>query len=100
LIGWNDVPEYCGPAQIRSETHPELDGGWFRAFDLKRWEYWASNTDAGWGAWSIESGWSQSWITTVLALRQLNTSLWDITSIGTAPVSATNNDRCFHIFLK
>ncbi len=65
--------------QIRSEKHTELDGGWFRAFDFKRWEYWASNADAGWGAWSIESGWSQSWITAVLALRQLNTSFWDIT---------------------
>ena len=65
--------------QIRSETHPELDGGWYRAFDFRRWEYWASSTDAGWGAWCIEGGWSQSWITSVLALRQMNTSLWDIT---------------------
>ena len=66
--------------QIRSETRPELDGGWFRAFDFKRWEYWASSTDAGWGAWSIESGWTQSWITAILALRQLHASLWDVTS--------------------
>ncbi len=65
--------------QIKSEKHPELDGAWFRAFDFKRWEYWASNGDAGWGAWSVESGWTQSWITSVLALRQLNTSVWDIT---------------------
>ena len=65
--------------QIKSEQHPELDGGWFRAFDYKRWEYWASNADAGWGAWCIESGWSQSWITAVLDLRQLNKSLWDLT---------------------
>ena len=69
--------------QIRSEDHPELGGGWFRAFDFKRWEYWASNTDTGWGAWCIESGWSQSWITTVLALRQMKTCLWDITRSGT-----------------
>lgn len=66
--------------QIRSESHPELDGGWFRAFDFKRWEYWASSTDAGWGAWCIESGWTQSWITSVLALRQMRTSLWDLTA--------------------
>jgi hypothetical protein len=65
--------------QIRSEKHPELDGGWFRAFDFNRWEYWASNGDAGWGAWSIESGWTQSWITAVLGLRQMKTSIWDIT---------------------
>ncbi len=67
-------------AQIRSENHPELDGGWFRAFDLRRWEYWASSTDAGWGAWCIESGWTQSWITAVLALRQMRTSLWEFTA--------------------
>jgi len=72
----NKLAGFLFRTQIRSETHAELDGGWFRAFDLKRWEYWASNTDMGWGAWCIESGWSQSWIsTTVLALRQLNTSI-------------------------
>jgi hypothetical protein len=65
--------------QIRSEKQPELDGGWFRAFDFKRWEYWASNADAGWGAWSVETGWTQSWITSVLSLRQMKTSIWDIT---------------------
>jgi hypothetical protein len=66
--------------QIRSENHPELDGGWFRAFEFRRWEYWASNADVGWGAWCIESGWTQSWITAVLAMRQLRTSLWDLTA--------------------
>jgi hypothetical protein len=79
--------------QIRSEYHPELDGGWFRAFDLKRWEYWASSTDMGWGAWCIESGWSQSWITIVLALRQLNTSLWDITQDSNIEKSFDNIRR-------
>jgi hypothetical protein len=65
--------------QIRSETHPELDGAWFRAFDYNRWEYWASNADLGWGAWSIESGWTCGWINAVLAMRQMNTSLWELT---------------------
>lgn len=65
--------------QIKSEKHPELDGGWFRAFDFNRWEYWASNADAGWGAWCIETGWTQSWITAVLAMRKLKTSLWEYT---------------------
>ena len=65
--------------QIRSEKHPELDGGWFRAFDFNRWEYWASNGDTGWGAWSIETGWTQSWITAVLGLRQMKSSIWDFT---------------------
>ena len=62
------LAEFLCRIQIRSEKHPELDGGWFRAFDFKRWEYWASNGDAGWGAWSIETGWTQSWITAVLGL--------------------------------
>jgi hypothetical protein len=73
------LAQYLCRIQIRSERHPELDGGWFRAFDFNRWEYWASNADAGWGAWSIETGWTQSWITAVLGLRQIKTSLWDYT---------------------
>ena len=64
--------------QVRSEAHPSLDGGWFRAFDFKRWEAWASNSDNGWGAWAIESGWTQGWIVSVLGLRQMKTSLWDV----------------------
>jgi hypothetical protein len=64
--------------QIRSESHPALDGGWFRAFDYQRWEFWASNSDKGWGAWAIESGWTQGWIVSVLGMRQLDTSLWDL----------------------
>ncbi len=66
--------------QVQSQAHPELDGAWFRAFEFKRWEYWASNADAGWGAWSVETGWTQAWITGVLAMRQLDTSLWDTTA--------------------
>ena len=66
--------------QVRSEKHPGLDGGWFRAFDYSQWEYWGSNADSGWGAWSIETGWTQAWIPTVLALRELNENLWDISA--------------------
>lgn len=65
--------------QVRSKDHPELDGAWFRSFDFQRWEYWGSNADAGWGAWCIEAGWTQSWLTAILGLRQMNSSLWDIT---------------------
>jgi len=64
--------------QIRSELHPELDGGWFRCFDYNKWEYWASSADNDWGPWCIETGWTQTWITSTLALRQMKTSLWDI----------------------
>jgi hypothetical protein len=69
--------------QVHSETHPELDGAWFRAFDFKRWEYFGSNADAGWGAWCVESGWTQGWIPTVLDLRRRGVSLWDLTAHST-----------------
>lgn len=79
------LAEFLCRIQIRSEAQPALDGGWFRAFDFKRWEAWASNADAGWGAWAIESGWTQGWIVSVLSLRQMHTSLWDlVTRTGVA----------------
>jgi hypothetical protein len=64
--------------QIRSEAHPELDGAWYRAFDFRNWEYWASNADWEWGPWCTEVGWTQPWIAGTLALRQKKTSLWDL----------------------
>ncbi|MBN2089716.1 hypothetical protein JW964_08880, partial [candidate division KSB1 bacterium] len=66
--------------QVKSTLRPELDGAWFRAFDFNRWEYWASNADAGWGAWCVETGWTQGWITSVLALNELNQNLWELTA--------------------
>lgn len=75
----NRLTDFLCRIQVRSEAHPELDGAWFRAFDFQKWEYWASNGDFGWGAWSIETGWTQAWITSVLAMRQMKISLWDVT---------------------
>ena len=74
------LAEFLCRIQVRSEAHPSVDGGWFRAFDFGRWESWASNADAGWGAWCIESGWTQGWIVSVLAMRQMNVSLWGLTA--------------------
>jgi hypothetical protein len=74
------LARYMCRIQARSKSHPRLDGGWFRAFDMKRWEAWGSNADAGWGAWAIESGWTQGWITSVLAMRSMNTSLWELST--------------------
>ena len=71
------VQASSGPAE-----RPELDGAFFRAFDFEKWEVWASDADVGWGAWSIETGWTQSWISMVLGLRQLDTSLWELTQGG------------------
>ena len=66
--------------QVHSVEHPELNGAWFRAFDYGLWDYWASNADAGWGAWAIETGWTQAWIASTLAMRQMRASLWDLTA--------------------
>jgi hypothetical protein len=64
--------------QVRSEAHPYLDGAWMRSFDFERWEYWGSSSDVGWGAWSVESGWTNTWIAAVLALRQGGWSLFEM----------------------
>jgi len=73
------LAEFLCRIQVRSESHPELDGTWFRAFDFQRWEPWGSDADAGWGAWCTMTGWIHSWVTSVLAMRQMDTSLWDLT---------------------
>jgi hypothetical protein len=64
--------------QLRSEAHPEFDGAWMRSFDDRHWEYWGSSADAGWGAWCIESGWTNTWIACVLAQRIQGTTLYDL----------------------
>lgn len=73
------LAEFLCRIQVRSEVHPELDGAWFRGFDFQRWQYWASDADAGWGAWCAITGWTHPWITSVLMMRQMDTSLWDLT---------------------
>jgi len=72
------LAEFLCRIQISSNIHPYLDGGWYRAFDFDNWDYWASSSDIGWGAWSIESGWTEGWIAGTLGMRLQNTSLWEI----------------------
>lgn len=67
-------------SQTQSQTHPELDSTWYRGFDYKKWDYWASDGDWGWGVWTNEIGWTHSWITATLAFQKMNTSLWDISA--------------------
>lgn len=74
------MAEFLVRAQVRSEAHPELDGAWYRAFDMRRWDYWGSNGDNGWGAWCTETGWTQSRTVAALALRQLDTTIWELTA--------------------
>jgi hypothetical protein len=74
------LADYVVRVQVRSDALPYLDGTWFRAFDYGRWDYWASSADMGWGVWCVESGWGPAWNAVVLALRQRDTSVWDLTA--------------------
>ena len=73
------LAEFLVRIQVDAKSLPEIDGGWLRAFDYQRYEHWGSNADHGWGAWCIESGWTQGWIVSILALREMDTSIWDLT---------------------
>lgn len=64
--------------QAVAPTRPELSGCWLRGFDIDKWEFWGSSADAGWGAWCVESGWTNTWIPAVLTMRQRGTSLLDL----------------------
>ncbi|NLX07501.1 MAG: hypothetical protein GXY33_20355 [Phycisphaerae bacterium] len=64
--------------QVRSTAQPYLSGAWMRAFDYELWEYWGSSADLGWGAWCVETGWTNAWIAAVLAMRQKGESLFDL----------------------
>jgi len=76
----NRLAEYLVRIQVESKQLPYLDGTWFRAFDYKRWDYWSSSGDLGWGAWCAEAGWGPAWTAITLGLRAKQTSLWDLTS--------------------
>ena len=65
--------------QVKSVQHKDLDGAWFRAFDYGIWDYWASNGDAGWGAWSTNTGWIQSWMVSTEVLLERGESFWTLT---------------------
>lgn len=65
--------------QANSTDCRDVDGAWYRAFNYRDWNWWASNSDAGWGNLSTLTGWIQSWITGTLAMMQMNTSYWELT---------------------
>jgi len=75
----DQLADFLCRIQVRSTVHPYLDGAWMRSFDYNLWEYWGSSADIGWGAWSIESGWTNAWIASVFAMRQRNETLFDLT---------------------
>ncbi len=73
------LSDFLTRIQVQSTKHNDLDGAWFRAFDYGRWDYWASNSDAGWGAWCTLTGWIQSWIVTTQIQIEEKESFWDVT---------------------
>ena len=73
------MSDFLTRIQVKSENHPDVDGAWFRAFDYGRWDYWASNADAGWGTWSTLTGWIQTWIVATQILIEQGDSFWDAT---------------------
>ncbi len=79
----NKLSDFLIRIQTTSSEHTDLDGCWFRAFDYENWEYYGSNADRGWGAWGTLTGWTQSFITTTLALKLENTSYWEKTKEST-----------------
>jgi hypothetical protein len=79
----NKLSDFLTRIQVRSEKVKNIDGAWFRAFNYRNWDYWASNADWGWGANCTLTGWIQSWIVTTQALMEMDTSYWDITTSST-----------------
>lgn len=73
------LSDYLTKIQVQSSKHKDLDGAWFRGFDYGKWEYWASNSDAGWGVWCTLTGWIQSWIVATKVQIQQKQSYWDLT---------------------
>ncbi len=72
------MAEFLVRIQADSQSHHYLNGAWLRGFDWKLWDYWGSSADSGWGAWCVETGWTNSWIASILALRQRQQSLFDL----------------------
>lgn len=83
LTAIDKLADFLVRIQSTSTGRADLDGCWFRAFDFEDWEYYGSNADHGWGAWGTLTGWTQSFITTTLALKLENTSYWEKTKKST-----------------
>ena len=71
----NKIADFLCRIQLKSKAQPYLEGCWMHGFDFDLWEYFASSADNGWGAWCVESGWTNTWISTTFALRKLNRGL-------------------------
>ncbi|HOB21269.1 MAG TPA: hypothetical protein PKI30_00285 [Bacillota bacterium] len=76
LAAENRLAGFLCRIQAVSEKHPELNGVWMRSFDHELWEYWGSNADLSWGAWCVETGWTNSWIASVFGMRLAKQTLF------------------------
>ncbi|WP_042462009.1 glycoside hydrolase family protein [Neobacillus dielmonensis] len=70
------IVQFVASIQISSPRR-EFEGGWMRSFHLDRGEYFGNNGDTGWGAYVIESGWTNAIILSGLLLKELDQSLLD-----------------------
>lgn len=66
------LADFVCRVQAKSEKHPGLNGCWMRGFDYQLWEFSGNPADPFWGAWCVESGWTNAWIGATLGLRLLN----------------------------
>ena len=72
------LAEFMIRTQIKSTQHPEFSGCWMRAFDTDLWEYYGSSSDKFWGAWCVESGWTNAPAAMNLLMIKNNCSLFDL----------------------
>ena len=75
----NKLSDFLVRIQVKSRSHPDLNGAWFRGFDYEQWDYWGSNADEEWGVWCTLTGWIQSWIVGTMALVDNHKSYWELT---------------------
>ncbi|WP_440273700.1 hypothetical protein [Ferdinandcohnia sp. SAFN-114] len=70
------LAHFLSNIQITSQRK-EFDGAWMRSYHLDSEEYFGNNGDTGWGAYVIESGWTNAIILSGLILKELDQSLLD-----------------------
>ena len=88
ITGASDrMAEFLCRVQLKADRpeYDQFDGVWMRGFDFGKWEYWGSNADAGWGVWTVESGWMNSWISALMAMRGTGTSVYEVIADGKFP---------------
>ena len=64
-------------ARSSSPNVSRLNGTWFRAFDVEKWEYWGSTNDVAYGPWETENGWTLGWASATMSLAKMESSFWD-----------------------